>query len=164
MRIYLLHLRFPHSLIQPQNCQWTTGLKLHSFLNVGQLFTLHFKPNLSSSVFLTVYLAAVSSSSPGTFSSFCWPATPPGSRLRKKPRRRLVVSSPRCLPCSPLADRCTHLCKSRMNLSETHTGSELFVLTRYYSDVDLVVFKIKVQKTWGYFLHYCNNYYYYHCF
>lgn len=110
-------------LIQLQSHQWITGLSCTHF-------TLPFKPSPASSVFLTVCLAAVSSSSPETSSSSCWPASRPRSRRRKTPPRPLVVSSPTRLPCSPLSDRCTHLCKPHEILSHTHTGSESFVLTR----------------------------------
>lgn len=73
-----------------------------------QMSRYRLRPSRFSSESPTVCPAAVSSSSPGTSASFCWPASPPGNRRRKKPRRRLGASSPTRLPCSPLPDRCSH--------------------------------------------------------
>lgn len=74
-----------------------------------QISRYRLRPSRFSSESPTVCPAAVSSSSPGTSASFCWPASPPGNRPRKKPRRRLGASSPTRLPCSPLPDRCSHI-------------------------------------------------------
>lgn len=96
---------------------------IDSECSLGVDFTSAIKTNPASSESQIVSPAAAFSSSPGTFSSFCSPASPPGSRRRKKPTLRLEGSFPRRLPCSPTASSGRHF-RSSAELPPPSPGSE----------------------------------------
>lgn len=117
---------------------------IDSKCSLGVNFTSTIKTNPASSESQIVSPATAFSSSPGTFSSFCSPASPPGSLRRKKPTLRLEGSFPRRLPCSPTASSGRHF-RSSAELPPHLPEVSILLLSRYILVLPVINYSLTTE-------------------